>query len=695
MKPRILSIVALASLLGLIGCNDSSDYDFDASAEDAQEAYEDENDIQPRPLFNPVEGIIPSATNLLFLGSTDGTLNIPIDPLESAGAQALKATLNELDGFSTISPITVEFSTSLDPDSVVAGDSVRLFEVSTTLDGAVTGVIREVAASEYELALTGDNQEILMIHPQVPLQELTSYLVVFTNGINDAAGVPATADFVYKLLKSTEPFTGDLLELEPLRLLTQTFEDQAVAATENTDQEIVKDDIVLSWVFSTQSITPVLSDVADTAAAGTINLVATPYTTRELLGTEGAADVWIGTLEVPYYLTAPSAEDPTAPLTKFWTDAEGDPLTWLNTTPAATSNQTIPVLMTLPNADSASGGTPPAEGWPVVIFLHGMTQDRTNLLAIADTLANAGFAAIAIDLPLHGITDVNNGLHADQTAFPDDRERTFDMDLINNETGDAGADGAIDPSGKYFINLSSLLTSRDNLRQTVSDLLVLHKSLSEIMNVELNTQQVYFVGHSLGAIAGSVFLAMDDTVGAASLAMPGGGIARLLDGSATFGEEIVQGLAANGVIKGTADYDTFMVVAQTAMDSGDPINFAEMTAALHPIHLMEVVGGSGNLPDQVVPNSVYLELPSGEQVKTLSGTEPLARAMELESVIPNDAGVFMGPGIVRFTEGDHSSVLDPTSSPAATAEMQSEIASFILSSGSQIVISNPDVILME
>ncbi|MEN8178491.1 MAG: lipase [Pseudomonadota bacterium] len=686
MKPRFFPVVALTSLLALSGCNDSSDYDFDASADDAQETYEEDNVIQPRPLFNPSEGQIPSATNLLFLGSDDYTLNIPIDPLESDGAKALKATLNELDGFSTTSPVTVEFSTTLDPASLVIGDTVRLFKVTTDpASGVVLAVDRELGATEYVTALAGANLEVLVIQPVVPLPELTSYLVVFTNGITDAADTPAKADTVYRVLKSTEPLTDELAVLEPLRQLTQTFE--AAAAT----QGIATDDIVLSWVFSTQSIRPVLEEVAENAVGDdSITLAPTGLTTHDVNAQlSGDAYLYIGTLNIPYYLTD-NQDDSTAPLTEHWTGEGGSALTWLNPTPVMTGTQTIPLLLTLPNEASEDVASAPTDGWPVVIFQHGMTQDRTNLLAIADALAKAGFAAVAIDMPLHGITnDQDNDLYAGETPFPDDVERTFDMDLVNNETGAAGADGTIDPSGHHFVNLTSLLTSRDNLRQAVSDLLVLRRSLPSIAGIDLNTDRVYFVGHSLGAIAGTVYLGVDvgfeDSVQAASLAMPGGGIAKLLDGSAEIGPIIEAGLAANGVIKGTADYDSFMVVAQTAMDSGDPINFAEMAAAGHPIHMIEVVGNGDNPPpDQVVPNSV--------EGAPLSGTEPLARIMDLKSITADTDDTFTGDGIVRFTEGDHSSVLDPTASPAATMEMQSEIASFLASGGSAIVITNPDVI---
>ena len=47
---------------------------------------------------------------------------------------------------------------------------------------------------------------------------------------------------------------------------------------------------------------------------------------------------------------------------------------------------------------------------------------------------------------------------------------------------------------------------------------------------------------------------------------------------------------------------------------------------------------------------------------------------------------------VRFTQGDHGSLLSPVASPAATAEMQGEMASLLVSQGAAVQISNPSVI---
>ena len=307
-----------------------------------------------------------------------------------------------LDGFSTIAPIATDFGTTLDQASLVAGQSVRVFEVtSDPATGAVTGVTRELTAAEIVPAAAGQNMTTLAILPLQPLKESTTYMVVLTNGIKDSAGGAMQGSTAYFLAKQTTPFTNpDLAALEPLRQLVNNLE--AVAGT----QGISSQDIILSWHFTTINVTAVMNAVAAQVAPGTLIVGPTGQTTNDILGNGGTTQVYAGSLTVPYYLEAPSPANPKANQTGFWKGASGNSVTRFESTPVSTGNQTIPVLMSVP------AGAAPAAGWPVVIFQHGITQDRSNLLAIADALAGAGFAGIAIDMPLHGITDPTNPLGA-------------------------------------------------------------------------------------------------------------------------------------------------------------------------------------------------------------------------------------------------------------------------------------------
>ncbi len=668
--------------------------------------------------FDPSNGVVPFPTNLLLSGTTDLTLNIPVTNPANFGDP--KVAMNALDGFSTVSPWSTTFSSPPKPSSLVAGTTVRVFQVGLTgPGGGVNFLNRELTPNaEYVIALASSDStgRTLAIVPTKPLQQLSSYLVVLTNGITDNAGNDVTPDQTYFLAKRTSPLctngtsTDPLLPnatacaLEPLRRLTNSQEAAANAAG------IVPSKIVLSWVATTQSITPVLGAVqartAQTPAAAPL-IVPTGLNLSQINpALPPIASVYVGAIDLPYYLDAPSQAAPTAALTGFWRAAPGayippfagvlDPtstfVTFANPLPVAKSTQRVPLLLTVPNA--ASGKVKPAAGWPIVIFQHGITRDRTDMFAVAGTLASQGFAVIAIDAPLHGITSPANLLNAANPAFAalGAHERTFNLDLTNNTTGASGPDGVIDPSGSYFINLPSLLTSRDNIRQAVADLLVVARALPSAHysggGTDFDGARISFVGQSLGGIIGTVFMGVQPDVQVALLNVPGGGIANLLEGSPTFGPRIRAGLAQLGLSPGTSDYAAFFGAAQTVIDSGDPINWAlpanNGLLASKRLLLQEVVGSTTSPPDQVVPNTV-----AGAP---LSGTEPLIRILGLSTITQTTQSASGIRGVVRFTAGDHGSLLSPASSPAVTAEMQGEMASLLVTQGTTVQVANPSVI---
>lgn len=670
-------------------------------------------------VFNPSAGQVPFPINLLSQGSRDLTINAPISATATPGEVALTTGLNALDGFSTTSPFTVTFSAPIAPASIVAGQSVRFFQVEIVTSGPLTGtttrVIRELTpGAEYVAVPSTTNPAVLAVVPTRPLQELSSYMVVVTKRVTDAVGNDATPDTTYFLTQRTSPLaTGvgtaacastdplipnaNACALEPLRFLTTSQEAAAAAAG------VTRADIVVSWVANTQGIRPVLGAVRARVGASPApaTTVVNSGLTLAAIQQPPIADIYIGTIALPYYLTAPGSGStpapPTAVLTGFWRAAPGayvapfsalglDPtstnITFANPLPVLNSTQTVPLLMTLPNA--ASGRTKPDAGWPVVIFQHGVTRNRTDMLAIAATMSQQGYAVIAIDQPLHGVgpTGSTAAFYIERTPFgPVASERTFDVDIVNNTSGAPGPDGVIDSSGAHTINLASPLTSRDNLRQAVADLFALTRAIPNIDTdgngtADLDGSRIAFVGQSLGGIVGVPFMALEPNVSYGVLSVPGGGLARMLNGSATFGPAIRAGLAANGVQAGTAAFDQFLLITQTVLDSGDPINFAGTLAATDNVLLHEVVGNASATPavpsDLVIPNAV-----AGAP---LSGTEPLIAAMGLRSITQttvDNAGV---DGAVRFIAGDHGALLSPTASLAATTEMQRQMAIYIAGS---------------
>ena len=107
----------------------------------------------------------------------------------------------------------------------------------------------------------------------------------------------------------------------------------------------------------------------------------------------------------------------------------------------------------------------------------------------------------------------------------------------------------------------------------------------------------------------------------------------------------------------------------------DPINWSAEAARLKNIVLHEVIG------DTVFPNFVL--------TAPLSGTEPMIAAMGLtlySSTLVNSAGV---DGAGRFLQpASHASLLSPATSPAATVEMQKQMATFIASGGTAVVVDD-------
>jgi hypothetical protein len=74
-------------------------------------------------------------------------------------------------------------------------------------------------------------------------------------------------------------------------------------------------------------------------------------------------------------------------------------------------------------------------------------------------------------------------------------ERTFDVDIFPVTVDATGKfigkqDNVIDSSGTHFINLLNPITTRDNLRQGASDILVLAKSLSNLNLTNLSGQPI-------------------------------------------------------------------------------------------------------------------------------------------------------------------------------------------------------------
>lgn len=658
--PAVLHIATMAAAITLAGCGVSSDESVTPS---------------PRPnatfkaSYVPLAGVVPFPNDLFFSGSVDGTIGLPATDPTDYGDPLV--AMSALDGFSTIAPIFVPFSSAIDAASVGNADVVM---VDVTNPAAPAPL---VAGTDYSVGVSpaADGGNWLQVTLLRPLAAKSRYGVIVLRSIT-GGGTAVSPDTAFQ----------NILDARAGGTLDPSLTAVAAAVGPILDGAnafgITDAQIAVAFTFATQSTSDVLATVETDATVQASTIASAGVTNKQILDPTGAnpaivgrGNIYAGFVQVPYYLA-----DGTAALTGRWEGAANSHLTRFNPTPVAKSTQTIPLLVAIPNANSPSGGVKPAGGWPVLVFQHGITGNRTQMLAVVDAAAAAGFAVFAIDQPLHGLPP-NHAL-----AVPGVSERTFGLDLVDNTTGAAGADGTVDSSGTHYINLSSLLTSRDNLRQSAADLIHLTRTIPSvnydgIAGGDFDASRIHFLGHSLGGIVGTTFLGVSDNAQAAVLAMPGGGIARLLRDSVTFGPRINAGLAASGVVAGSQLYEDFLRNAQTAVDAGDPLNYAAAAATGHPILMFQVVGDGGatNLPDQVVPNTA---------------TARLATAMGLTRFTAAGANINAGGhrALVNFVAGDHGSILSPTASAAVTVEMQTQMANFIGSNGALLQITDGTVI---
>jgi pimeloyl-ACP methyl ester carboxylesterase len=663
--PRIL-VAACGALLLLAGCQGGS------------------SEGPPAVSFAPA----PQPTGAGFVALYAPPLDVgpyPNDLYNPTGAKLavpmrvtspLAQALNTLDGFSTTAPISAPFNAPLDATTLVPFNPVAAptgTESIFVLDA--THGVPLVPGADYTVRIattSGTGNAVLEIVPLKPLAPRTRYAFFLTSGIKSTAGVAAGADTAFRAVRDAS--LAGLTSVPGAPQLDPLFPAVApLLATATNVLHLPGSSVVVAWSVLTESIDDVLQTIEASATPRTAALVSAGITTAQLgLGLPGLADIYVGFIEVPYY------GDPANPLTSFWINSALQPPNVTNPVPVPrVASKRIPLIATLPSA--ASGRTQPAAGWPVVIFMHGITLNRTVMLAIADAFAQAGFAVVAIDLPLHGVTDKTSPFYQGPASPFGDNERHFNLDNVG-ATGVFAPDGQID-NGWEILNVGNPLNARDHIRQAVADTIALTRTLPTLnfpdgdASPDLDGSQVHFVGISLGSIISGVFLGVNDDVTTATLSSPAGPWTSILtDPTATdFGEPIRNALSAQGLPPGTSLFADFVRDLQTVIDPVDPVNYAADAAALHPLHVIEVLG------DSAVPTGA---------------TDNIARLWGLADVHATTA---VAPpatisGIVRFKLGGHSSLFNPAINPATTTEMQRETVTYAASGGSAIQITDASVV---
>ncbi|UKA30009.1 VolA/Pla-1 family phospholipase [Photobacterium damselae] len=794
MKKHYLALIIAASL-GLTACGgDSKTTGTPTINPDIADSLKAETKVNFDIISNPTAPIIVMPT-YLAMDQQDGTLSVESSAVDPTNLGDPLVAMGETDGWSTSQPIQISFTGNpLDPTT--GSDSFHLIKSGDPTNQTDTTQPTElVAGVDYQVIISGDTLTAILLKP---LDPASNYMFAVTNDLLDSKGNPVGMSNSYAAIKATTPPPSSALL--PAQAITH--------ATENEFAQVGvdKSKIIFSSWFTTASVGDVLfaaksatalaiQNGAENVWKGTakaenitpsqlnslfkIDLPAYVRETKEHKG-----KIYKGNITLPYYLdirpdhflTTPwqsgmpslakiqyvlthgndadkqavqqqlndlgvdpqdlavVATDPKAQVRVLSaltgakiTLADGkqlDPqriITRYSPVPELKSVQTFEYTLVLPTKAECQQPLTNA----VTIYQHGVTSSKETLTdsTLADQLiGNQCRAIFAINHPLHG------------------------------DRGVAGQNAEKNPS--MYLNLASLTVARDNLRQSVTDVINLRASIGKIFAQMAQdpesiaslgvlkrldpTMGVNFVGHSLGAITGvdvanianrSIGNEVADqtffNIDAVALANPGAEIPYLLLNSQGFSPLIKGSIVAsvdkqfatqcgntnlgvcyavyqNKLINdGTpeslatlqalyASFNQFAFAAQTVMDTVDPINHSAFVPKELPVYLAQVKN------DQVIPNYTPLgQTVAGTDIPVpyspFTGTTPLLKTFALTPTT-----VSIKDTVVRnaalFNAGVHSSLLDPKPSEAVTAEMQSEVHSFISSNGKELTISDNSVL---
>lgn len=573
-------------------------------------------------LFDPTTGDVP-LPNILATATAADPLkaytpagggaagprpaNTPMTPPEALAY----VNLYEMGGTQAVSglnaPIYLHFAYPVDPATVTPAN-VKVFQLTPDAAGTEDAPLTFTDISATFTYSYAPGTTDLLLHPNFPLVPGNRYLYVVRNAIKDAASngtvIPS---FYFNALKATTPLTGALAGLEAIRADVVAsghiklsgyakVMDDLIAASSTTGISS-RDEIALMGRFITTGagflvpnpaapttripMETALRSVAAGLGAGVSNPVvlegaALSPTWQAITGSAtapaGLGQIVQGNLDsaqlsvdpvvvaanraTPDLSAVTGAYNPAAGVLQPFRDANGVFQGFYHTA------SKVPFLYFAPASAAPTGG------YPLVIFQHGVTSQKEVVASLVPALTAAGFAVVAIDLPLHGAL-----------AVP------------GHTTGDVW--------GQDFMAVGAPLATRTNIQQGAFNLHRLELTVAlggfgSIPGIKAPARTgMRFVGHSLGSIVGAAYLAGNATLSSTGypytqaslsadmkgfLSVPGARTAYIIANSPAFSPAIISGLAAKGIAANSPDFHRFFLVTQSIVDPVDPASLASPLA---------------------------------------------------------------------------------------------------------------------
>ncbi|MEO8704181.1 MAG: hypothetical protein ABI867_29280 [Kofleriaceae bacterium] len=284
---------------------------------------------------------------------------------------------------------------------------------------------------------------------------------------------------------------------------------------------------------------------------------------------------------------------------------------------------TIPITFILPAA------APPAAGYPIVIYGHGLGASRDQLLSFAEPLTSQGYALVGIDMAGHG-----------SRFDPQDLAANMASQLPMFSGVPATPDGFGDTTGQttqfeFFEGFLSVSAVRDSMRQSALDLsrvvqLVKQPGLDLSplgATAKLDSRRVVYLAESFGTVVGTLFAAIEPDVDLFVLDVPGGGILDLILPASPEIAQIAVPFVETLYNPATRldRWNPLISLMQAVIDGGDPLTYAP-----HVLRDRFTIGGAVLAPRNVIAIEVV-----GDQVLSNLGTDALASELGLHALAPH------------------------------------------------------------
>jgi len=645
-------------------------------------------------IFDPTTANVPLPNILATATAADPltgrAVNTPMTPAECLAYINLHEVGNTNAVAGVNAPIYLRFSYPLQPSTVTAAN-IKVFQITPDPAGTENnplGFTDVTGMFSFQYPAGGTD---LWLFPSFPLAPGTRYLYVVTNRVLDAAtGAPIIPSVYFQYLQSPTLPTGAAAGLDPIWANATSGSSILLSgygkvmgdliAASATTTITARTDIALMGRFITSGagfieagpsgpLMPVEASLRSFAAGQALGgltgktwsnaiTTATTFTKGNANPALDVSAYWnlttglpaasvpatIGTVVLgninsamlsvdPVVVAAnPGSMDLTAVAATAYNDAAGVLQPFRDGSGNLTGFYHVPKA--IPFVYVAPVAAPPSGGYPLVIFQHGITSQKEAVMGLAGALSGAGFAAVAIDLPMHG-------------ALALSPTRT---------TAQWGQD---------FMAVGYPLATRTNIQQAAFDLhrLELTAATGGFAGLGAAVTHLRFVGHSLGSIVGAYYLAGNTTLASSLppysqasldldmkglLSVPGGRLAYLIQNSPAFGATVNEGLAAVGINAGTPTYNAFFQATQTVVDTADPATMTTPLGAGLPSRL------SGRLLIQEATSTTFDALgnpTNGDLVITNPYTRYFGNALGGEAVLGTAAAAAVAPGFYQLGYG--------------------------------------------